>query len=408
MGADNTQARKFTPGTDEDYMADYQPNLTSAQQTAQPSPQSPLMPLGVQARKFTPGTDEDYMGGDAKPVAENVKRTSEVQQRIDAGEEPFLALLQRSVPKPERDDDKEKRLRKAGKLAAITNALATIAGAVPGFTKSGKGYVPNVQRTGEQSYIDQLNQLEADYDVANKKYQELEMQARMADLNNRLAREEQERTARAQAAQTAAENAWKAQEKEDDYIRQMGLVSFKSEVDNMSRAVGEGAWAGSVDDWMALTPKQKQEINNKVTTAQHKRTLAEKTASSSAKSGKSSTTMDIDFGANGTFTVDKKVFDANYKQAYAAMVKANPDLAAPKVNTGRQDNEGEWVMREPTEREKQEYLIRNIAESPEAQRILIDALNNQGKSGLSSSTQPSAPQSPSTKKSLGFNLGKTE
>ncbi len=305
----------------------------------------------------------------------------EVRQRIADGEEPYLALIQNR--KPKKDVAKEANLRKAGRLTAITNALATLAGAIPGALSSGRGYMPQVQRS-EEPFLAQLAQLEEDYDVANKEYEQLETSARMQDLSRKLSL----------ADQAKAEEVAKAEKKEQrDYAEKMRKQQITDaqatkerdiELGNMYAAIGEGTFSGTFEEWMAMPTAKRTGIVKSTTDKLYEKGLRERTVGRTPKNTTPKNTVDLDFGNGQTFTVPKTVLRANLERLYNEMVRENPNLAAPKVATGRENKNLEMIYREPTSNEKYDYLIRNINLSPAAQRTLSSIVENQGKVGLKS------------------------
>lgn len=298
----------------------------------------------------------------------------EWKKRIANGNESLLALVQQS--KPQKDADNENRLKKAGRRTAIVNALASLAGALPGLMgKNARGYAPNVQRT-EQPFVDKLNKLEEDYAIAEKEYQQLETSARMQDLERALALQQQEEN-RAYAKtqrETAVEDA-----------RQQAV--WEMELQNMQRAAQYGGFSGNMEDWMALPSAERQKYNTAATDKEHKQNIELKEAGRTTTSPKTTTSMDLADGQ--TLSVPTAVFNANYDAAYKAMIAENPELAAPPrfVKMNYNTRPPQPIYEDPSPNEKKTYLKMNIGKSPAAQQVFLTVIENQGTIGISGKPQ---------------------
>ena len=347
---------------------------------------------------------------------DNGVRTSEVQQRIADGEEPFLALVRKN--KPQKDEDKEARLKKAGRLSAITNALATLAGGIPAIAgKSARGYAPTVQRS-EEPFISRLNQLEEDYHQADKEYQQLETSARMQDLSRRLKLEDEQRAEERRQAEKKDEREYAKSLREDEraYNEQIrkqtleeadeqreqqiadkkALTEYEVELGNMYSAIAEGKFEGSFEDWQELPADKRASIIKDTTDKQYAKALQTKATGRPSGSGKAVNTVTLDFGNGEVYDVPQSVLKSNASTLYNKMVKENANLAAPSVPTGKLGEDFKMLVREPNDDEKYNYLVNNIGKSPAAKKMLMDIVQNQGNVGLRGGNTNTSPDNTGT------------
>ena len=405
-------------------MASEQVNMVQAPTMIKPDMKADDTPAlsGVTAAKAQEGwnskpqEERDKLGhigqGSSSPTAPTTP-TEIAKQRIADGEEPFLALLQKN--KPEKDEDKEKRLKRAGRLSAIVNALSTLAGGLPAMVGgSARGYAPQVDRS-EEPFISQLNQLEEDYKVAEKEYQQLETSAAMKDLEYRLALEQAEKEKADRKAEIQEARNYEAQVladkrayEEEQTKRKVDIAReqarYEQELGNMYSAIGEGYFDGSFEDWENMDPKSRADIVQKTTNSAYQRALAAKIAGKNTGSATPKKPVVLDFGNGKNFTVSETFLKSNLSRLYNAMIQENLNLAAPKVNTGRKDEALNDIWRDPTNNEKYDYLVRNINESPAAQRLLTSILQQQGKLGLSGELSlPSSQSGGEAPTNVGYN-----
>lgn len=318
------------------------------------------------------------------PTKESTKATSApsvidaVKGRIAAGEEPYVALFTANHPKPQRDTENMKALRKAAMWQAIANAVGVLGGAAGAAAGKGgfAGYAPNVKREGVEGFLDQMNQKEEDYKTLNKEYMDGQTRAAMYDLQRKIALEEK-----------AEEREYQAQKRDEARLYAEQQAEDERERVRMDTAIEWGVFNGSFDEWKALTPNRRAELISQAAERGRNYKLTPKPKSTTPKS-KPESTIVLPMKNGQSMVVPKaQMNNANWEAVYAAMVGA--DSSHQAIGNPRYNSYSEIIgYYPPTLQQKIAAIQRNYASSPAAQKRMEEIVGARGKQGVQGEVPP--------------------
>lgn len=316
-----------------------------------------------------------------------------VKQRIADGESPFTALFQKNSKEPQKDEDKEKKLKKMAKIQAYTNALATLGSAIGAFAGKGglsrgnfAGYFPNVNREGVGAYLNEIDQMEEDYKTEHKKWMDNKTAAEMRDLQYQLSKLEKEKALAEQ--RTYTEGQRDEARKYDE-----AQAAQKREMARMDTAIEWGVFSGDFEEWNKLTPKRRNEL---ITQAFEKERKYKLTPKPSSNTTKPENTIVLPLSNGQSMAVPKgQMSNANWEAVYLAMVKENS--AHQAIGNPKYDSYGSIIgYYSPTIAQKISAIQEHFASSPGAQKEVEKIIGARGQKGVVEAPTSSTPKPATT------------
>lgn len=157
---------------------DAQPVIPVAPSTAERQPVASAVAARQFSREETEELPASFAAAYQRAETERNAAREQMQARLDdyrkvyeQGGHLAAKLLERA--KPQRQEDKEKRLRNSAKIMALTDLLSALGAGIVGTTT--KGYVPSTGSGMAAKAIEQLNRIENDYLAQDREFRRMEL-----------------------------------------------------------------------------------------------------------------------------------------------------------------------------------------------------------------------------------------